>query len=86
MSAVYRTPEKDLCPMCGGNGQHALKPPGPIYIRVRADIANGAKGYDRAEAKIEECARAGYELHSFAEDEGGTTWMMQWPQRWRTVL
>lgn len=83
---------RDLCPMCGGTGTHAIQAPkGRTYVRVRADIHHDDQDatsleYDRADALVNKLAAKGYELHSFSEDPDGTTWMMRWPLRWRTVL
>ena len=82
--------QKDLCPMCKGEGhmQHPLSPPnGEYYFRVRVsfdedDYSHTIEAqYESCKKQINELASKGYELHSFQEDERGTTWMMQW--RWR---
>lgn len=80
--------------MCGGAGKvrASLQPPEGYYVRVRAsnleetDAEYNPNEYGEAEDRVNDLAKLGYELHSFAEDEFGTTWMMRWPLRWRCVL
>lgn len=90
MTDPYR--DNRCCPTCGGSGMRPLRSPGgKVYRRIRVESGASSASpeeedgmyftsYEKGLERLEELAAMGYELHSFAEDAIGTTWMMRWPR------